>query len=249
MVDNMKIEKYQGCGNDFIITEEKITQSKIIKKLCHHKLGFGADGLIYFNRINNSVKFFNSDGSKANVCGNGLRCLGYYLVRQNLFYKDITIKCENKKYLLTIISKSPFIIKVDFPLKKPLIKETTLFLNEKNHKVYLINVGNSHAIIFNQQGTEEIAHQIVDKLGNININFVDVLSNIEISVKTFERGVGFTSSCGSGSLASVITANYLHLVDQEVTIKVAIGELKVNLTNAYSLIGSAEFVYRGDNDE
>lgn len=245
----MKIEKYQGCGNDFIISETKNISSEKIKKLCHRQLGFGADGLIYFNKANNLVKFFNADGSHATVCGNGLRCLGNYLFRHRLFSQEIIVRCENKEYLLTIVKKNPIIIKVDFPLNKPVIKEVKLLIDNKEYIVFLLNVGNDHAVLFNVKEDEDIAHQIVNELGDININFVNIISNEEILVKTFERGVGFTFSCGSGSLASVIVANYLQLVNQEVKIKVSIGELKVSLDNAYSIIGSAEFIYRGDNDE
>lgn len=239
----MKIEKYQANGNDFLIVE-KILSKKKIKNLCSRHFGIGGDGLILYNKEDNYVEFFNADGSKATLCGNGIRCLGLYLKKHYLAN-------EFEVYLKKNIAR----IKV---LKNDEIK---IYLKTKNEDVYkikkshdnqfyLIDIGNNHAI------------SIVDNLTNVkskkwdniidgkayNLNFVKIVDVNKIKVLTYEIGVGFTLSCGSGSLSSVIVLNRLNLIPKKVEVINEGGNVFINL-DEYSLLGKAKFVFECEYDE
>ena len=213
----MIFEKYQGCGNDFIIVNGKYNSS-LAKKLCKRNINIGADGLIIIN--DNVIKFYNADGTKAKICGNGLRCVGNYLFNHHLLIKQKEIICEKQKYLINVIDNNTF--KVDFPL---------------------------NCILLNYPAKEKIAKEIIKYDKELNVSFVKIINRKLIKIKTYERGVGFTLSCGSASLASSIILNKLNLIDQEVNIKVTEGNLKVSLKQEYSLIGSSKFVYKGEINE
>ena len=115
--------------------------------------------------------------------------------------------------------------------------------------MYLIDVGNKHCILLNYPAKEKIAKEIIKYDKELNVSFVKIINRKLIKIKTYERGVGFTLSCGSASLASSIILNKLNLIDQEVNIKVTEGNLKVSLKQEYSLIGSSKFVYKGEINE
>lgn len=236
----MIFEKYQGCGNDFIIVNGNYNSS-LAKKLCNRHLNIGGDGLIVIN--DNKIKFYNADGSKAKICGNGLRCVGNYLFNHHLLSKQKEIICEKKKYIINKIDDD--IYKIIFPLDNVNYKKYQI----NKYLVYLIDVGNKHCVLLNYQANEKIAKEIIKYDNELNVSFVKIINRKLIKVKTYERGVGFTLSCGSASLASSIILNQLNLVDQEINIKVKEGILKINLNKEYSLFGSSKFVYKGEINE
>jgi len=247
MVINMKIEKYHGCGNDFIIINQKIDNIALLsKKLCSRHLGVGADGLIIIDEDNLFVRFFNADGGEANVCGNGLRCLGLYLYKHNTFSKEIFVNTKTEQYKLMMIESN--IVKVIFPLKNVSVNSMIISIDEKDYNVMLIDVGNKHCIILNQTPDEIIVQKIAEQFENTNISFVTIENRFKIRVNTYENGVGFTLSCGSASLSSAICLYTLGLIDDKVNIDVDYGKLQVNVQE-YSLTGSANYVFQGEIDE
>lgn len=244
----MKVNKYQGCGNDFIIIEDKLNDySSLAKTLCKQHYSIGADGLIYVDIHNLFIQFFNADGSEASLCINGLRCVGLYLYHKNIFNDYIEVSTSSNRYSLIIENHNPMTIKVIFPIIKNQIKKQNIFYNNKKHCFYLINVGNKHAVEvvnnFNIDNNE--AKELAKILKKYNVNFVKILSRNKIKVLTYEKGVGFTNSCGSGSFAAVISLYNNHLLDEIVDIDVGEDYLQVNLlTN--SIVGSVKKVFECD---
>lgn len=247
----MKIEKYQGCGNDFLITSEFNSNfSSLAKTLCNRHLSFGGDGLIYVDLDNYFVRFFNKDGSEASLCGNGLRCVGLYLYRKGLFVDQIEIETVKHKYQLIIENISPFIVKIVLPISKINISKKIIKIDKQAYNLSLIDVGNKHAICFDEEAkiSHYIAREISRKLHNINVNFVRIINRNCIRVLTYERGVGFTLSCGSGSFASALILFNKSLINELVNIEVNEGSLSINVMNL-SISGSAKYVFTGENDE
>ena len=241
----MKIEFYklQASGNDFILLDNskgKFKASsafykKFAKKYCSRKLGIGADGVLVIQPSSKALfkmRIFNADGSEAEMCGNGARCVGLWASlakkKENITFetkagiiearisgrsrralvspaRDIndTICRSNISNGVKIKTSAPFGLKTDLQLK----------VSGRGMKVNFINTGVPHAVIF-VQGLEKID---VDKIGReirfhkqfkpagANVNFVEIKDKNSLSVRTYERGVeAETLACGTGSVASAI---------------------------------------------
>lgn len=245
----MKIEKYHGCGNDFLIVEGNGKNGEEwAKKLCDRHLSFGADGLIFIHRRN--IRFFNPDGSESSLCGNGLRCASLYLYRKGEMTERTVLKTDSGKYRIRRLSEDPFSVSVLFPLKGvPAIEDVVL----KDRKFSLVDLGNRHAVCIvrefpDVQEAEDIA-SLPPLNSEYNLNFVKIVKPDVVEIRTFERGVGFTLSCGSGSVASALVLYRKGLCGKRILIDVPYGSLSVLIDAGIYLQGSAEFVYESEVDE
>lgn len=209
-----------ASGNDFVVIEDGHQATKppshqaIIRKICDRKYGIGADGLLVLEkspRADVRMRIFNSDGSEAQMCGNGARCVVLFTALKRKTYtakldietKAGIIKSEVKDNLVKIKLTDPKSIKLDIPL----------VLNSRSIRVNFINTGVPHAVIF----VEGISKIDVQNLGSLirfhrvfkpqgtNVNFVEVIDNHNIRIRTYERGVeGETLACGTGSVAAAL---------------------------------------------
>lgn len=168
---------YDGCGNRFLIDEKMIPIEKINEYNC--------DGFLYYHSKTNEIEIYNKDGSKASCCLNGLRCVRHYLYDQGNLDKEISLKIGEQTYLITLVNVNPFICTIT--LKLPVIYRE------------FVDVGNSHLVCLEQPKKEAMK---LSKRYDCNVNFVEVKNTNQITCRTFERGVGFTKSCGSGACAS-----------------------------------------------
>ncbi|MBN1214318.1 MAG: diaminopimelate epimerase [Candidatus Lokiarchaeota archaeon] len=241
MLNNIDFEKYHGLGNDYIILNDiilKIPEEKksgLAKKLCKRNFSIGADGLIYVNisdKADIKMRIFNSDGSEAEMCGNGIRCFSKYIYEHSIVDKEI-IKVDTLKGI--IIAKlrfknkySKIVRSVEIDMGAPILNCEDIPVNLEDDKLECINepivvldkifnfsavsMGNPHAVIFleeqlndndlNKYGALIENHKIFPK--KTNVEFVQVISNNECIFRVFERGVGITNSCGTGSCAAVV---------------------------------------------
>lgn len=168
---------YEGCGNRFLIDEEMISIEKISENNC--------DGFLYYHSKTNEIEVYNKDGSYALCCINGLRCVYHYLYDQGKVEKEMNLKIGQQSFLLTLVSKKPFICTVT--CKLPMIYKN------------FVDIGNSHFICLGQNEKEA---EDLSKRYDCNVSFIEVKNTNQISCRTYERGVGFTKSCGSGACAS-----------------------------------------------
>ena len=209
----IEFAKLVASGNDFILIKNKnLNFKKLAKKICDRKFGIGADGLLVLSKSKTAdldFRIFNSDGSEAEMCGNGIRCASLYKYKE--LKKDLfkiktkagliytKVKNNNVKIRFTKISD----IKLNIPLK----------IDNINLNVNFINTGVPHVVIF----TEDLDNLDVYNLGRkirfheffspsgTNVNFVKVLKEGFIKIRTYERGVeDETLSCGTGTVASSI---------------------------------------------
>ncbi len=203
-----QFSKVQSLGNDFILIEEAFQDfffnSLQIQKICHRHFGIGADGLILFRYLDDKtvkMRFFNSDGSHAKMCGNGLRCL---------FFKTQakTVVTDAGNYIGEVEGQ-----KVSTWMKIPEVKsENVLQINNYSIPFIWVDSGVDHIVIQDFIGCEKVLLELAKELRShsffglegANVNFLSISDRL--SVKTFERGVEqFTLACGTGGLACFST--------------------------------------------
>ena len=259
--------KMNGAGNDFILIDNragkiKLTNEQVVR-LCNRQRGIGADGLFLLvpntsGKAEWSWEFYNSDGSTADMCGNGARCFAR-------FVQSVAGAKEQ-----TSFETGAGVIGATFHGARMTINLTTpkdLRLNEMipaagaNLTVHSLNTGVPHAVIFVpdadkamvQQLGAEIRYHDQFKPRGTNANFVQVLGPNHIRVRTYERGVeGETLACGTGVTASALVASRVHQFTSPVKVQVQGGDtLEVSWTDAgggfaeVKLNGPADFVFKG----
>jgi diaminopimelate epimerase len=259
--------KMNGAGNDFILIDNRAGRIKLtpeqVVRLCHRQRGIGADGLFLLvpntsGKADWSWEFYNSDGSTADMCGNGARCFARF-VQSVAGAKDVTS-----------FETGAGVIGATFQGARVTVNLTTphdLRLNELvpasagKLTVHSLNTGVPHAIVFvpdadqamvQPLGAELRYHEHFKPKGT-NVNFVQVLGPNHIRVRTYERGVeGETLACGTGVTAAALVASRVHQFTSPVKVQVQGGDtLEVSWTDSgdgfaeVKLNGPADFVFKG----
>jgi diaminopimelate epimerase len=271
----MRFWKMHGLGNDYIVVDnrdQKISEAgmeELAKKLCERRFSVGADGLLLVcNSTIADVKMriFNSDGSEAEMCGNGIRCFSKYCYENGVAKKtEFAVETLSgiKHVWLTVKDGEVQFVKVDMGAPNweraslPMLGEGTcmncdLEVDGEPYKITCLSMGNPHCVTF----VENIEEFPVDYVGPIienhrafpkraNVGFVQVLNKGELKVRVWERGCGETLACGTGSCAAVAAANKLGKVGGKVTVHVLGGDLQVEVRKTLFLSGAAEKVYEG----
>jgi diaminopimelate epimerase len=272
----MKFWKMHGLGNDYVVIDnrdQKIADSKLAalgKELCNRRFSVGADGLLLvFSSKSADVKMriFNSDGSEAEMCGNGIRCFAKYCYENSIVEKSgfsVETLSGLKQVWLTLKGKAVSSVRVDMGAPNwnrsslPMSGEGTcinedLQVDSENYKVTCLSMGNPHCVIF----VDNVDEFPVEYVGPIiesnkafpkrtNVGFVQVLSKNELKVRVWERGCGETLACGTGTCAAVAAANKLGLVGSKVLVHVLGGDLQVDVGKGLFLSGAAQKVYHGE---
>lgn len=258
----MVFEKYHGCGNDFLITiDEGFDYQSITPTLCNRGIGMGADGLIVASLNPLKMMLYNQDGSIANMCGNGIRCLAYFFVKNNYASESkFNIETLDGIKEIEVISKEPFVCKVNmgsYSLDKEKMgftKEDMLdYVVEYDNKEYHTSscfLGTYHTVVY----MPKVSYGLYPELGKkimkdeafkyqTNVDFVEVVSNNELKINTYERGVGFTYACGTGSCASFVISYLKGKCTNPVKVVLPYGELKISKENdSIYMQGPASFV-------
>ncbi|MEM2454809.1 MAG: diaminopimelate epimerase [Candidatus Bathyarchaeia archaeon] len=270
--------KMHGLGNDYILVDnraEKIDDNilcSLAQRLCRRRFSIGADGiLLLYNSSVADVKMriFNADGSEAEMCGNGIRCLAKYCYENGIISKselNIETLAGVKKVWLHIAGGKVLSVTVDMgsPIfdrgKIPVLGEGKFIGEELNvdgerFRATCLSVGNPHCVIFVRNvedlpveyyGPKIERHNLFPK--RINVEFVQIMRPDLIKVRVWERGVGETLACGTGACASVIAGRVLGLLNSECIVHLPGGELKIKydeVNNKIFLSGPAEKVYEG----
>ena len=261
-MNNMKLEKYHGCGNDFLITlDEGLDYQSLTKELCNRYTGFGADGLIVASLNPLRMMLYNQDGSIANMCGNGIRCLAYFFFKHGYVKNDkFTIQTLDGPKEISVISKEPFICKVNMGYysldkdKMGFTKDDMLnYEIEYDNKKYLTSscfLGTYHTIVYmpvvsfgNNLGLGKRIQNDEAFKYQTNVDFVEVLSRKELKLNTYERGVGFTYACGTGASSAFVISYLKGICDNPVKVILPYGELIISEENKNIYMqGPATFV-------
>ncbi|CEN91615.1 diaminopimelate epimerase [[Clostridium] sordellii] len=272
----MNFWKLHGVGNDFIAIDGRFDNidsndySDLAKRVCHRHFGIGADGLLV---VKNSdvcdveMVYYNSDGSRANMCGNGLRCFCKFVYDNNIVNEnEFTVYTLDgvKKISLNIYNDKINTIRVNMgkanfnPKNIPVNTDKEVFINEKlviGNKEFLVSsvlMGVPHTIVFVDEINKKDIYsygELIEKNKvfpqNTNVNFVKIYDRDNIKVYTWERGCGYTLGCGTGMTASVIVANYLDKVDNIVNVSSEGGTVKIEILDDVYMIGNAVKICEG----
>ena len=273
----MIFTKMHGLGNDYVCINcfrERVEDPPgFARTLCDRHYGIGADGLILIcpSKVSDfKMEIYNSDGSVAGMCGNGIRCLGKYVYDYRLTGKE-TLSIETKSGIRNmhlhiqdgkacgamVYMGVPRLNAHSIPIlsEKDLVINDPIEVQEKNYRMTGISMGNPHAVIF----SEEINGISLEETGRelefhprfperANIEFCHVTARDRMEIRVWERGVGETLACGTGACAAVVASVLNDLTDEEVIVKLLGGELSVRWdrkVNHVFLEGPAVKVFDG----
>jgi diaminopimelate epimerase len=259
--------KMSGSGNDFIIIDNRDLSLNVgdlptfARKVCARKISVGADGLFLIepsNTVDFKWQFFNSDGSMAEMCGNGSRCVARYA-----YLKGIASKKMSFETLAGIISAevNDDVVKVRLTDPSPVLSIGVLIFEDGQFVLDFVDTGVPHAVTFVDNletctvfewGRKIRRHEYFQPRGT-NANFAMVIDRHKIRVRTYERGVEEeTLACGTGDVASVLAAASRGLVDSPVDVLVQSGEiLRIYFTkkddrfDEIYLEGKVKIIYHG----
>ena len=269
---NLRFEKYNGLGNDYLVYDCNKNSKKLntdaIKLICNRNFGLGSDGILIGPIIKNnkiSVKIVNPDGSIAEKSGNGVRIFAKYLkdagyVKENEFNLNtlgglVKVKYLNNKGTLMTVSMGKLsfdsndVGTINTPQKTVNIP---LIFGDKSYKCTCVSIGNPHCVI----PMKEISKEKVCEIGRfsetakyfpnrINTQIVKVIDRNNISIEIFERGAGYTLASGSSSCAAAGAVYKLGLVDNDITVHMPGGSLKIQIEKDMNVFMTGTVSYVG----
>lgn len=273
----MKFWKLHGIGNDFIVIDGRFDNincdnyDELAKKVCHRRFSVGADGLLVVkdsNLADIEMVYYNSDGSRAAMCGNGLRCFVKFVYDNNIVSKDefnVDTLDGIKKIKVCLEDNKIYSIKVNMGKGSFLTKDISInfdkeiFVNEKikvidkeftlssmlmgvPHTITLVDELNLDEVY--KYGKEIEKYNIFSK--GTNVNFVKIEDENNISVHTWERGCGYTLACGTGMTASAVICNYLNKVGKSVNVKSQGGSVKIDIEDFVYMTGPSVKICEGN---
>jgi len=255
----MYFVKSHGIGNDFVILEdiEGFDIVELSKLLCDRHFGIGADGILIYQPSDIGdfkMCIFNPDGSEAEMCGNGIRCITQYAYKKSLkkLYRVETkaglIECE-------VTSVDPFMVKVNMGKPRD-IRKHTLSLDGDALDLTLVSMGNPHAVNFTSDVSKVSIKDLGPKIENhpdfpnrTNVEFVEVKDKNHIVVRVWERGAGETLACGTGACASSVASIINGFTERVVEVQLPGGRLNIDWEDDYIFMeGPAEEVFTGGID-
>ena len=268
--------KYHGLGNDFILADNRDNSvkmtSELAAKMCRRYFGIGADGLILAENSNVAdirMIIYNSDGSRAEMCGNGLRCFSKFVYEKlDIKKPQLAVETDAGVLIAEIVSKGSMVEAVRVNMGGPIFEKDKIpcildnspivghevNIRGRTYKITSLLMGVPHTVIF----TGDIDDDAVVRNGKLieecelfpcktNVNFVKIISSREIILRTWERGAGYTYACGTGACASVVAGILNGYLENNVLVHLRGGELSISWLDKGDVFmeGPAEEVYKG----
>ena len=276
----MKFTKMHGCGNDYIYIDgakEHIAQEEkpdFVRRVSDRHFGIGGDGVIFINPSDEAdfeMEMYNADGSRAEMCGNGIRCVAKFVYDKGVTNKtDISvISCGKIKYLQLFLKDNkvdtvrvnmgaPELIAANVPVvcDKEQAVDEPITVQGTEYKMTCVSMGNPHAVVF----MENVTDLEIEKIGpyfesherfpkRTNTEFVKVIDRNTVQMRVWERGTGETLACGTGCCATVVACILNGLTDDTVTVKLLGCELEITWDREADLVymtGPATTVFEGE---
>ena len=276
----MKFTKMHGCGNDYVYIDggaEQIDPEKkpdFVRRASDRHFGVGGDGVIFINPSEEAdfeMEMYNADGTRAEMCGNGIRCVGKFVYDKGLTGKtDISVISAGKIKYLTLFLKDGKVeqVKVDMGAPEltarlvPVVSENEQAIDEPiqvqgvTYRMTCVSMGNPHAVVF----MDDVASLAIEKIGpffenherfpkRTNTEFVEVIDRKTVRMRVWERGTGETFACGTGACATVVACVLNGLTEETVTVELLGGSLTVTWDREADTIymtGPAETVFEGE---
>lgn len=279
---SLRFTKMHGAGNDYVYVEG-FTQpvpadpAALSRRIAHRRFGVGGDGLILIlpsNVADARMQMFNADGSEAEMCGNGIRCVAKYVYDHGLCRRDV-LRIETGAGVLPVALEvadgrvrrvrvdmgPPILEAVRIPTTLPgdPVVDRELSVGGQALRVTCVSMGNPHCIVF----VPELSDRWVLGLGpeierdghfpaRVNVEFVEVVSRQELRQRTWERGSGETWACGTGASAVCVAGVLTGRTDRRVLIHLLGGDLELvwdDSDNHVYMTGPAEEVFTGEWSE
>lgn len=246
-------------GNDFVIINKddvKFSEQDLIqlaRDICDRHFGLGADGLVLLDYQNPEMIIYNADGSRAEICGSALRCCCRLIYGQT-GKREIQFRTDVGMLQGLIDDDQDDSVTVEMTTPQMIQREITI----DGFKGDYINVGNPHYVVFTDDLSQKPHIQFGEKLSKhksfehgANIEFVKIKSANQIEIVVWERGVGATLACGSGSVASVFSGHDQGLLEDKVLVKLPGGVITISrkqniyyLAGKTTIVGEGEFLWR-----
>lgn len=274
--------KMEGLGNDFIVMDDRdgavagcMPYSRLAEKLCDRHFGIGGDGIILVRTAaDHDIRFviYNSDGSEAGMCGNGMRCFAKYLYEKKILpQKQVRVETAAGTVIPRVdvdVDNQVTSVMVDMGVpvlacrKIPFVSDADTAVEEiidmgDGQKVTatVVHVGNPHAVVF----VENLSDVDVKKQGRAleihprfpektNVEFIQVMDDQTLQMKVWERGAGITLACGTGACAALTAAHLTGRTKNQVTVNLDGGDLSIfwdKKTNHLFKTGPARLVFEG----
>lgn len=278
----MKFTKMHGCGNDYIYVNgmvETIAPEKkpeLVRKMSERHFGVGSDGVIFINASDKAdfeMEMWNADGTRGEMCGNGIRCVAKYVYDKGLTdktqlsiisggqvkYLELQVK-DGKMLTAKVNMGKPVFTSEEIPVVMPDGEEQAvdapITVNGKEYRMTCVSMGNPHTVVF----VTDVTDMEIDRIGpcfenhkrfpkRVNTEFVRVIDRNHVEMRVWERGSGETLACGTGSCATVAACVLNGLTDNVVTVKLLGGELLIEWDREADLMymtGPASIVYEGE---
>lgn len=269
----MKFTKMQGCGNDYVYVNgftEQIPlgeKPELVRRISDRHFGVGSDGVIFINPAKEAdfeMEMYNADGSRSEMCGNGIRCVGKYVYDKGLTdKKEITVVSAGKlKYLKLTTKENPGtgkeeVCKVRVNMGKPILEPALIPVKAEGESVIAqpiqvqgqeyqmtcVSMGNPHAVVFMNQ----VKDLEIEKLGpyfenherfpnRTNTEFVEIMDRRNVFMRVWERGTGETLACGTGCCATAVACIVNGFTENAITVKVLGGEIEIEWDRESDLI-------------
>lgn len=279
----MKFTKMEGCGNDYVYVDgsrESVPaeqKSDLVRRLSDRHFGIGGDGVIFINPSTEAdfeMEMYNMDGSRSEMCGNGIRCVGKYVYDHGLTGKtDITVmSCGKIKYLHLYVDEvtgkvqtvrvnmgTPILDAAEIPVEaaaSPVVNELIRVAGAE-YRMTCVSMGNPHAVIFmDRMIDDEAMLRVGPEFENhkrfprrTNTEFVEVVSRDYVKMRVWERGTGETLACGTGACAVAVACVLNGLTDTKVTVELLGGRLQIEWDRQENIVymtGPATTVFEGE---
>ena len=274
----MKFTKIQGLGNDYVYVncfQEKIENpSEVAVKVSNRNFGIGSDGLIMINPskvADCEMEMYNADGSRSEMCGNGIRCVGKYMYDYGLTnkqsisvetlagikYLDFTIE-DGKVKLVRVDMGTPELVPANIPIVADgdCVIDEPIIVDGKEYRMTGVSMGNPHAVVY----IDDVQGLDIEKIGpkfenherfprRVNTEFVRVIDRTTVEMRVWERGSGETLACGTGACAVAVSCILNGFTEDKVTVKLLGGDLQIEWnreTNKVYMTGPAEVSFDGE---
>jgi len=280
---NIKFTKMHGCGNDYVyingISEQIETGKKpeLVRRLSDRHFGIGADGVIFINQGKNAafeMEMYNADGSRAQMCGNGIRCVAKYVYDYGLTdktsitiesfgsvkYLELTVNTDNKVERVRVNMGAPILEAAQIPVRSanPQVIDEEIVVNEKAYRMTCVSMGNPHAVVFLDK-TDDLRSFALESVGpyfenherfpeRTNTEFVRIVDENNVQMRVWERGTGETLACGTGCCATAVACVLNGLTKPCVNVHVLGGTIQCEWDKENNLVymtGPAATVFEG----
>jgi diaminopimelate epimerase len=280
----MKFTKMHGCGNDYVYVNgfvEKIADDKkpeLVRRLSDRHFGIGGDGVIFINKGKSAefeMEMYNADGSRAQMCGNGIRCVAKYVYDKGLTDKtNITIESFGKvKYIDMTLGSDGKVESAKVNMGAPILKakevpvisdndeviDEEIIVKGKTYKMTCVSMGNPHAVVF-VDDIDDMRNFDIDAVGpyfenherfpeRTNTEFVRVIDKNNVQMRVWERGTGETLACGTGCCATSVACVLNGRTEDKVNVHVLGGEIMCEWDRNDNLVymtGPAATVFEGE---